>query len=230
MAKRKQGDPTRAVGLVRVSTEDQTLGPEAQVSALERWAAANNITLVAIFHENVSGAASLDKRPQLLAAIDCLKIEGAGLLAALRRDRVSRDIVLSAMIERLVERNGAKLVTTDGVGEGTGPESQLLKGMVDLIAQYERALIRSRTVAALAVKQRRNELVGTAPFGKQVGANGINLEDNPEEQKVISLVQKLRVEGLTMAGIADRLNLDQIPARGSKWHKTSIIRILKRVA
>jgi DNA invertase Pin-like site-specific DNA recombinase len=230
MAKKRQGDPSKAVGLVRVSSEDQSLGPQAQVQALERWAATNNITLVEIFHENVSGAASLDKRPQLLAAIDCLKLEGAGLLVALRRDRLARDVVIAAMIERLVEQAGARVATVDGVGEGNTPEAMLLKGMIDLISSYERALIRSRTTQALAVKKRRNELVGTAPFGSRVAADGIKLEPHPAEQKVVSLVKQLRQEGLTMAGIADRLNFDQVKSRGSRWHKTSVVRLLKRAA
>lgn len=230
MTKKRQGDPTKAVGLVRVSTEDQSLGPDAQVEALERWATTNNVTLVAVFHENVSGAASLDKRPNLLAAIDHLKLEGAGLLVALRRDRLARDVVISAMIERLVEKAGGRVTTVDGVGEGNTPEAMLLKGMIDLISSYERALIRSRTTQALAVKKRRGELVGTAPFGSRVASDGKTLEPHPPEQKVVSLVKQLRQEGLTMAGIADRLNLDQVPARGSRWHKTSVVRLLKRAA
>ena len=43
---------------------------------------------------------------------------------------------------------------------GTTGEAQLMRGIVDLFAQYERAIIRTRTKAALAVKIARGERVG----------------------------------------------------------------------
>ena len=59
-----------AVGYIRVSTEEQTLGPEAQRVALARWAEARKIQLVAVHEDRgVSGAAPLDRRPGLLAAL-----------------------------------------------------------------------------------------------------------------------------------------------------------------
>src|SRR5262249_29181206 len=52
---------------------------------------------------------------------------------------------------------GAKVITADGVAVEDTPEGQLLRGMLDLFAQYERALIRARTRAALAVKRSKGE-------------------------------------------------------------------------
>jgi len=47
------------------------------------------------------------------------------------------------MIERLVERNGGRILSADGIGAGEGPESALLRAMVRAFAEYERALIRA---------------------------------------------------------------------------------------
>ena len=41
-------DPAKAVAYLRVSTEDQHLGPEAQEHAIREWASRQGITLVAI--------------------------------------------------------------------------------------------------------------------------------------------------------------------------------------
>ena len=106
----------RAAGYIRVSTEDQTLGPDAQRAALERWASARSVELVGVFEDRgVSGATALDRRPGLLAALDCMTAHGAGLLVAAKRDRFARDVILAAQLERLVERVGAKLVSSSSL-------------------------------------------------------------------------------------------------------------------
>ena len=228
--KTKQGDQTKAVGYLRVSTDEQHLGPEAQRASLEKWATTNSITLVGIYEEAVSGGADLADRVQLMAAIDALKDHGAGVLLVAKRDRLARDTMLAAMIERLIERAGGKVVSSDGVGNGTGPEAQLMRGIIDLFAQYERALIRTRTTAAMAVKKGRGERVGAIPFGSNLGADGKTLVPHIEEQEAIQLITRLRKNGLTLKGIANKLNADGVACRGGKWYVTSVVRVLDRVA
>ena len=228
--KTKHGNQTRAIGYLRVSTEDQHLGPEAQRDALEKWSKANGITLVAVYEEAVSGGADLADRDQLMAAIDTMNDHEAGVLLVAKRDRLARDSMLAAMIERLVERAGGKVVSADGVGNGTGPEAQLMRGIIDLFAQYERALIRTRTTAAMAVKKDRGERVGGIPFGFAVGNDGKTLVHHPKEQEVISVITGLRATGLTLKGIVEKLNDDGVAARGTKWYVTSVVNVLNRVA
>ena len=73
---------------------------------------------------------------------------------------LARDVVVSGMVERLVERVGGKVLSADGTGNGDGPEHALPRNIVAAFAEYERALIRARTRAALAVKRARSERVG----------------------------------------------------------------------
>jgi DNA invertase Pin-like site-specific DNA recombinase len=135
-----------------VSTEDQTLGPGAQRAALERWASAWNVELVGVFEDRgVSGATALDRRPGLLAALGCMAEHKAGLLVAAKRDRFARDIILAAQLERLVERTGAKLMSTDGASDGDSPEATMLRRILDVFASFERDLIRGRTRAIFAL-------------------------------------------------------------------------------
>lgn len=225
---RRAGDTRRAVGYVRVSTEDQNLGPDAQREALSRWCATSGAELVAVYEDlGVSGGAELEKRPGLLAALDALTAHGAGVLIVAKRDRLARDVVVSAMVERLAERAGASVLAADGTGNGTTPEALLLRGIVDVFAQYERALIRARTKSALAVKRGRGERIGEIPFGYELGADA-RLIENPTEQRALTVVRTLRSEGLTLQAIVDRLNRDGVPARGARWHATTVARLLKR--
>ena len=229
--RKSSADASKVVGYLRVSTEDQNLGPEAQRAALERWCAANGATLVAVHVDHgVSGAAPLDKRLALMAALDSLATHGAGVLLVAKRDRLARDTMLAAMVERLAERHGARILTADGVGNGEGPEAMLMRGMVDLFAQYERALIRSRTKAALAVKKSKGERTGEVPFGYQAAVDGIHLEENPAEQTILATVRELRAAGLSIRAIAERLNVDGAPARDARWHATTVANVLNRMA
>ncbi len=228
---RKPGNPTKAIGYIRCSTEEQHLGPEAQRAALARWCKGNGVELVTVFDDHgVSGGAELDKRPGLLAALDAVKAQGAGLLVVAKRDRLARDVVVAAMVERLAERAGARVLAADGTGNQEGPEGQLMRGIVDVFAQYERALIRSRTRAALAVKRGRGERVGAIPIGKRLANDGTHLDADAREAEAVSRIVSLRHAGASIRQIAATLNEEHVPARGDRWHPTSVARVLRRAA
>jgi DNA invertase Pin-like site-specific DNA recombinase len=219
----------KAVAYIRVSTEDQNLGPEAQRAAIERYASANGIAIVATFaDQGMSGGAELEKRINLLAAIDALDEHKAGILLVAKRDRLARDLLVSAMVERLVERQGARIESADGVGSGTGPEAFMMRGMMDLFAVYERLVIKARTKAALAVKSARGERVGQIPFGLRLAADGRRLERDDAEQAVLATMRARRADGVTFEMIADELNAAGVPARGQRWHTTGVYKLLRR--
>lgn len=225
----KQGDPKLAVGYLRVSTDEQCLGPQAQRKAIESWCGVNGVVLVAVFEDfGISGAAELDKRPGLLASIDALGDHGAGLLVVAKRDRLARDVVAAGMIERLVAREGAKVVTTDGVGNGESPEAGLVRGIMDVFAQYERALIRARTKAALAVKRSRQERIGGVPYGSKLAADGIHLEVDPAEQETIQAAKGLRSQGMTLEAVGTVLEAKgMLPRCGRHWHPKTVRSLLE---
>ena len=227
MARTSKASAAVVVGYVRVSTDDQNLGPDAQRSALAKWCAANGAQLVAV-HEDigVSGGAALDERPGLLAALADVKARGAGVLLVAKRDRLARDIVVAAMVERLAERDGARVLTADGTGNGEGPEAMLMRGIVDVFAQYERALIRSRTKAALAVKKARGERTGSVPYGFRLAADGVHLVADDVEARAVALARQLRAEGAALRTIGARLLAEgHAPRGGRAWDPKTVQRI-----
>ena len=222
----------KAIGYIRVSTDEQHLGPEAQRAELERWCKDNGAELAAVFiGRGISGGAPLDKRTELLAAVAALKEHGAEVLLVAKRDRLARDVMVSAMVERLAAKAGAAVVAASGTGNGDSPEALLMRRMVDAFAEYERALIKARTKSALAVKRGRGEKTGgRCPYGFRLAADGIHLEEHPAEQQVLETIRAMRAEGATLAGVAEQLNLDNVPARGKRWHTTTVARLMKRAA
>ena len=228
--KEKQGNPKKAVGYIRVSTNNQKNGPEVQRKDLERWALASKIELVAVFEDRgISGAAAIDKRPGLLAAIDALREHGAGVLAVQKRDRLARDVIAAAMVERLSARVGAVISCANGTGNGTGPEDLLMRRLLDAFAEYERAMIRGRIKATLALKKAKGEKTGgQVPFGWKVANDGKHLEASKPEQEIIRLAKELQASGLSLRAIRAELERREVfPRNGKSWSVGSVNRAIK---
>jgi site-specific DNA recombinase len=230
--KRKvQGDPAVVVGYVRVSTDDQALSPDAQRDALEKWCSDNERALIHVCEDRgVSGAADLEKRPGLLEAIAAIREHQAGVLLVFRLDRLSREVGKGAVIEKLVESEGARVLSTDGVGNDATPEGVLLKNMIRSVAQYERQIIALRTRVALQSKKNRGQRHNChAPYGFCWSSEGA-IEEVDAEQQAIEKIRTLRERGTTIAGIAEHLNrrARTYPPRGSAWHPTTVYRIVCR--
>jgi DNA invertase Pin-like site-specific DNA recombinase len=230
--RRPSTDPRRAVGYLRCSTSDQALSPAAQRAALEAWATREGVALVAVLEDvGVSGGAPVEDRPGLLAAMAALEEHGAGLLVVVRRDRLARDVMVAAVADRLVERVGARVVSVAGEGNGDDAASLLMRQIVDAFASYERALIRQRTRAALAVKRERGEVVGTAPLGFRAVRQGdapARLVRDERETEALALIRELRAGGLSLRQIARELEARGINTRGgSKWSAEAVNRALR---
>lgn len=233
MAKRNtsKGNPTKAIGYLRVSTDEQNLGPEAQRAAIETWGAREGVTIVGWYEDHgVSGGAPLEKRIGLMGAVDALAEHGAGVLVVAKRDRLARDVVAAAMVEQLVQRQGARVVSS--AGEGTDgdvddPNAALMRGLIDLFAQHERAVIRARTKAALAVKKSRGQRVGSVPFGFQLAKDGKMLVERECEQHVIRIARELRSAGMSLRAIGAELESRGLRARnGNGWAAPQIQRMV----
>jgi site-specific DNA recombinase len=177
----------RVIGYRRVSTAEQGqsgLGLAAQTKAIEDTAARLALPLVATFTDSgVSGAVGLKARPALADAINFLR-RGDVLITA-KLDRLARDSFLAILIEREIERAGARLVSAAGEGASGEDDASatFLRRILAAVAELERALIQARTRSAMAAARARGQIVGRVPFGSRLAADGIHLEENPDEQK-----------------------------------------------
>lgn len=225
---RRKTDRSKAVAYIRVSTGRQELGPEAQRASIEAYAAREGIEVVAWHSETVSGAAPLSGRPGLFDAIDDAKKQRAGLFIVAKRDRFARDSFVTELLSRDMGQSGISLITADQEeSNGDSPEALLLRRMLDAVAEYERAMIAARTRAALAAKKRRGERsAGSIPYGKRLAAAGVRLEDDPQEAAIVARINRERKAGRTVQAIVDGLGADGVPSRGSRWHRTTVSRIL----
>jgi DNA invertase Pin-like site-specific DNA recombinase len=224
---------SRAVAYLRVSTEQQAdsgLGLEAQQASVTAAASRLKLPLVQAFVDaGTSGSLVIEDRPVLLDAVAALK-RGDVLLVA-KRDRLGRDVIAVAMIERLVAKRGARIISAAGEGtESDDPSGILMRRLIDSFGEYERLIISARTRAALAAKRRRGERVcGVVPFGYVLAADRKTLNADADEQSTIELIRSLRASGLSMPAIADELNRRGLRTRaGSPWRFEYVRGVLKR--
>jgi DNA invertase Pin-like site-specific DNA recombinase len=185
---------------------------------------------VAAWHVDagVSGASPIEERPALLAAIAGLRSSGAGMLVVAKRDRLARDVVLTAMIERAAASSGARVVSASGEGNGETPGDQFMRTVIDGAAQYERALIRARTTSALAVIRARGQKTGgSVPYGSTLTADGRTLVAVESEQVVIARARALSAEGKSLRSVAASLATEGLRSRtGRHFAAQQVARML----
>ena len=217
----------------RVSTDEQAasgLGLAAQMAACESFATKAGHSITGVFTDaGVSGAAGLEDRPGLMAAIAGLRRGDAIVIA--KRCRLGRDQMAILMIEKAVSRKGATILSADGVGNTDDPTGQLMKGIVDQFGIYERAMIRSRTKAALATKRKAGELAGEVPFGWVADDTG-KLFEVAAEQAILRIIIELRQAKVSLRQIAAILTGAGHRTKKGKasWTHTTVKSILERQA
>lgn len=215
----------KAIGYIRVSTDRQELGPEAQRMAIEEKARALGLT-VEIFEDiGVSGKTEHEDRIGLTLALDALP--RGSVFIVYKLDRLSRDLLQQLLIDKMITGKGGRLLSCSNEGtEEEGPMGKLLRQILGAIAEFEREMIRVRTRMALKVKRDKGEkLGGKVQYGYR--KEGKMLVPVMEEQEVISRVRKAVEEQIRPTMIARMLNESGVPTKnGCKWRATQIKRMI----
>jgi DNA invertase Pin-like site-specific DNA recombinase len=218
----------QAVAYYRVSTQRQGrsgLGMEAQQAAVERFAAENGLAVVSGHHEveTGKGADALAHRPVLAAALAEAKRRKCPIVVA-KLDRLSRDV---AFIAGLMAQRVPFIVTE--LGADADP---FMLHVYAALAEKERALISSRTRAALAAKKAQGVKLGnpraaesSAKAAGVVAANADRFAAN-----VLPIVAAMQKGGATtLKALAAELNQRGVrTARGGEWYPSTVRNLLAR--
>lgn len=168
------------IGYARVSTAEQNL--EMQIEALKRAGCHPD----AIHVEKVSGAAA--KRPVLEWALDELR-EG-DTFVVWKLDRMARSLTdLLNKMEQLKQAGASFRSLTEQI-DTTTPGGRLIFHVMASIAEFERDLIRERTMAGVRAYMSRGGKMGRDPML------------TPAQQRE---AQKLRDKGLSFRAVAERM-------------------------
>ena len=213
---------------VRVSTDEQRLSPSAQLEELQAYAKKNSLQVAGCFQDvGVSGAAELADCPGLLAAIAKVQEEKAGGLLVLRLDRLARDVRKATMVEVLLDKAGAKLLLVDGSNEDD-PMAQMARLFQSWMAQQERALIRTRTKAAINQLEREQKRFSRhAPYGWTF--QGDSLVEDAREQEGLKLILEMASSGFQPTEISKVLSSKGFSGRtGGNIGPGTVFKIIQR--
>jgi DNA invertase Pin-like site-specific DNA recombinase len=215
------------IGYARVSTSRQGrsgLGIEAQREALARFAASEGFELVRVFVEieTGKGADALDRRPQLAALSEARRQRCAVAVAKL--DRLSRDVhFVSGLMAHRVPFLVAEL----------GPDvDPFILHLFAALAEKERAMIATRTKAALAAAKARGVKLGGPKLAEAREAATASLKalaDRNASNVLPIIRERQRTGAASLHQIADALNARGISTpRGGKWYAKSVSNLLAR--
>ena len=138
------------VGYARVSTQDQNC--EMQTKQLQAAGCLH------IFAENTS---SIGKRPQLQKAIASLK--AGDVLVVYKLDRLARSLKdLLRILDRL-ELRGACLKSLTEPIDTTNPFGVMIIHLLGVLAQFERSLIRERSISGQKNARAKGKHCGRKP-------------------------------------------------------------------
>lgn len=223
----------RAVGYVRVSTNDQAdsgLSLEHQEQKIRAMAEMRDVQLLEIIVDAGLSAKTLD-RPgiqRVLAMIDAGSVDA---IIVLKLDRLTRSVRdLGAIIDRIERRDVALMSVYEYIDSSTA-NGRLMLNMLGSIAQWEREAIGERTADALRAKRARGERSGAEPFGFRVNGDRRTLHPFEPEQEVIRVIAECRDARYSLQDVADELNRRGFRTRGgSSWRPQNIHGILRTKA
>ena len=220
-----------AIGYARVSTAEQAdsgLGMAAQEERIQAYCRMKGLGLREIVSDNgVSGGKPLHRRPGGEALLDALKRKLGLAVVVLKLDRAFRNAADCLATVEKWDKAGIALHIVDLGGNSIDSTTAAGKFMLTVLAgaaEMERNLTSERTKAAMQVKRARGQRISRhIPYGYDLGADGIALTENPEEQVVITEIMRLRAAGMSLAKIAQALTERGIQTKrgNTRWaHKT----------
>jgi DNA invertase Pin-like site-specific DNA recombinase len=215
---------TKIYSYLRVSGKGQIDGDgfPRQRESVSDFARTNRMEIVNEFRdEGVSG--TLFDRPGLTDLFVAIKADGVKTVVVEKADRLARDLVVSETLLAEFRKLGVKVVTAEGGTDLTvdndDPSRKMIRQILGVVSEWEKSCIVQKLRAArIRAKERSGKCEGRKPYGAKDG-----------ESEIVTKIQELRAERLTIDEVADRLNSEGFKTRcGGPWRFTQVRRILTR--
>ena len=221
----------RAIGYVRVSTEDQAQGGvslEAQEEKIQAYCLAKGWDLIKVIKDGGFSAKDLN-RPGMQEILKGCKKEEFDVLVILKLDRLTRSVKdLGYLVEDVFGRNNIAFSSIQDNFDTSTANGRMVMNILATIAQWERDIISERTREAMQFMKNSLKLVGAVPFGFDL-VDG-QLEPNPDEMGVVRRVVVMRENGQSYQKIAAHLNNQEVPSKnGGSWHPKTVMGVLKHI-
>ena len=222
----------KAILYARVSTRGQAekgYSLRQQIEALRDYASKNGIDVLAEIPDDGYSGMTLD-RPGLDRVRELVETSGVDLVLAQDRDRFAREPAFHYLLETEFSKYGTKLAAINDWG-GDTPEGQLLRGIQDQVAKYERVLITERTRRGKLRRAREGKVVpaGSPPYGFIYDKGIGNYRVDERTMSVVRRTFEMAAGGTSLHRIRKTFEAEAIPtAEGSRfWNVNTIGKIIR---
>jgi site-specific DNA recombinase len=208
----------RAVGYIRVSTEEQTregVSLDMQAHKIRGYADLHDMELTEILADEGLSGKSIKVRPGIQKVLEAIRKKEVQAVIVYKLDRLARNTIETLQMAEAMKKARVglhsiceKLDTESAIGE-------FFFTLLASLAQMERKQIGERTKAALDRKKQKGERVSRkAPFGYRFDNARVVQDD--QEQGIIRKMQTLSESGLSIRKISKTLASDNIFNRAGK--------------
>ena len=221
----------KAVGYVRVSTEDQAqngVSLEAQEVKIRAYCVAKDWDLLHIIRDEGCSAKDLN-RPGMQKIIKGAKKQLFDVVVTLKLDRLTRSVKdLGYLVEDVFSHHGVAFSSLQDNFDTSTANGRMVMNILATIAQWERDIISERTRDAMTFMKQGLKLVGAVPFGFDNG-NG-QLTPNTDEMETAQDIISLKQGGKSYLHISDHLNAQGIASKnGGKWYPKTVLGVLRHI-
>ena len=196
----------RAIGYIRVSTEDQAregISLDSQQAKIRAYADLKDFELVEIIEDAGISAKNLN-RPGMKRVLELSKSGEIQAVITLKLDRMFRSTVDALETTRQFHKWGVSFHSIQETLDTQSAMGRFFFTLTAALAEMERGIVSERTKAALGHKRNQGRVFGKTPYGYK--REGDCLLPDEAEEAVISLILDLRAKGWNYSRIARELN------------------------
>jgi DNA invertase Pin-like site-specific DNA recombinase len=225
----------RGAVYIRESTREQDKGfsPEKQRDAAYDYAKKNNIKVVGVYKDLMSGTTA--ERPQFQRMLADALQKKFDVVIVYHTSRFARNRVDASSLKKQLRKNGVEFVSVSqpNVGDPDRPETQLSEGMQELFDEHQSNVISFWVRSGLGQKRKEGYMLGNPPLGyyKKKGNPDDWFVDEKEKQVVLEMFELYASGNHSLADTAILLNKRGYAAKtGNPFMYSGLPSILKNRA
>lgn len=217
----------KAVGYVRVSTEEQTegYGLDIQKKAIKEYAKKNKIEVEIFEDAGISGANGFDKRAGLKALFEFVSHNDIDYVIVHKYDRLSRDLFLQLFIEKELKKLNVKIISiTEEQLSKDDYVSNMMRQLIGAFAEFEKNRIAERLFSGRKHKAKTERTYASSyyPYGYTNSGEIIQ-----EQANIVKKIFEMYSQNYSLQDIADWLNSQGIRTkRGGDWSRQAVKNLL----
>jgi site-specific DNA recombinase len=214
MASANGHGPKRAILYARVSTDEQARSGYSlaqQMEALREYAVQEGYEVLEEVTDPGQSGASLE-RPGMDRVRDLVAAGGVSVVLAQDRDRFGREPAFTYLLRREFQEQGCTLKSLNDRGDES-PEGELMDGVFDQFAKFERAKLSERSRRGKVRKAREGKVIiarrpryGFKPNGRRDG-----YEIDEAQMQVVRRIFGMAVEGMSFKAMKHVFEREGIP-------------------